>query len=88
MEILKEATTDLEVNGALWSLRYALLAQPDEEQTRYGVAVSNDTTGERAMISDVLLRPTDGEALLSRMAAGGVTPLTLREVVEDFVAEI
>lgn len=88
METLKEEIIELESNGRHWVLRYALLAEPAGERMGFGLFVCNETTGEQAMIRDALIHQCDGETLLSRLVAGRVTPVSLHEVVEDFVAEI
>lgn len=87
METLKEEIINLESNDGYWTIRYALLAEPVGSSTRFGVSAFNETTGEQMEVHDVLLHQQDGEELLSRLAAGGVTPVTLRDVVEDFIAE-
>lgn len=88
MEVLLEETTDLILGDTHCTLRYGLLAQSVEGRNRYGVSVSNERTGERALVRDAVLSRPDAEALMARLVAGAVTPVTLRDVVEDFVAEI
>ena len=88
MEIYQIAVNDLKLEGKCCRLRYSLLAEPAVDRTRYGISVRNETTGEETLIPDALLDPKDGERLLEKLVSGGVTPVTLREVVEDYVAEI
>lgn len=88
MEILKEEIIELESNGRHWVLRYALLAEPTGERMGFGLFISNETTGEQAVVHDALLHQYDGEELLSELVAGRVTPVSLHDVVEDFIAEI
>ena len=88
METLLEVRNDLTSGEAHSTLRYELLAQPMAERIGYGVAVTNERTGERAVVADALTRRADAEALLRRISEGTVTPVTLWDVVEDFVAEI
>lgn len=88
MDIYQTAVKDLELEGKRCRLRYSLLAEPAADRTRYGFSVRNETTGEETLVPDALLDPKAGERLLEKLISGGVTPVTLREVVEDFVAEI
>ena len=88
MEVLLEETTDLRLGDTNSTLRYGLLAQTEAGRKRYGVSVSNERTGERTLVRDAVLSRPDAEALLARLVAGTVTPVTFRDVVEDFVAEI
>lgn len=88
MEVILEQTNELVLEGKRCTLRYGLLAQRIEGRTLYGVVVSNDSTGEQEMVPDVALHQVDGETLVNRITAGGVTPVALRDVVEDFLTEI
>lgn len=51
----------------------------------YGVSVALLETGEREEALDVTVRPDRIEALAGLLLAGGVTPCTLREIVEDWL---
>lgn len=88
MEIYQTEVKDLSLGENYCRLRYSLLAEPAKDRTRYGVSVFNETTGEETVVPDALLDPNTGERLLEMLVSGGVTPMTLRDVVEDFVAEI
>ena len=88
MEIYQTTVKDVELEGRQCRMRYSLLAEPAVDRTRYGFAVCNESTGEETVVPDALLDPRDGKRLLAKLVSGSVTPLTLREVVEDFVAEI
>lgn len=51
----------------------------------YGISITLVQTGERAQVTDLTIRPERAEELAERLLAGGVTPCTLREVVEDWL---
>lgn len=51
----------------------------------YGVRVTLVQTGEQAQVPDITVRPERVEELIQLLIAGGVTPCTLREIVEDWL---
>lgn len=51
----------------------------------YGVSVTLVQTGEQAQVPDITVQPERVEELVQRLVAGGVTPCTLREIVEDWL---
>lgn len=71
------------------SLRYRLLAETGPEGTaHYGVAAEILETGEHSEVHDLTTDAVLARELLRRIARGQVTPLSLREVAEDFVGEM
>ena len=58
------------------------LAAPGEE---YGVEIYVPETGERQLVRAVTPSRREAEALLDRIATGFVTPVTLRDVVYDWL---
>ncbi|MCI8909774.1 MAG: hypothetical protein HFG09_03755 [Oscillibacter sp.] len=67
-------------------VRYYLLQEPlGEEAECYGVAV--EYGGERAELRDLTPSRGRAEELLERMRRGQVTPVTARDVVEDWLLE-
>lgn len=64
--------------------RYYLLQEPlGEDAEVYGVAV--EYGGERAELRSLTVSRRRAEALLERMRRGRVTPVTARDVVEDWL---
>lgn len=51
----------------------------------YGVRVTVDQTGERKELPDITVLPDAVLKLVQQLAEGGVTPCTLRSVVEDWL---
>lgn len=51
----------------------------------FGVAVRNMQTGEETGVHAIFLHMEEAEALVEKLAAGSVTPCTLRDVVEDYI---
>ena len=70
-------------------LQYTLFSIPTEDSREsYGVMVRNEITGETATIADITQRMDISELLFDKLLTGCVTPVTLKDVVEDFIAEI
>ena len=51
----------------------------------YGIRILMIQTGEREEVLDITVRPDRSESLAQILVGGGVTPCTLREVVEDWL---
>ena len=64
---------------------FLLVEEPDARLEHYGVRV--ESGGERAEIPGITASQTRILALVSRMMRGGVTPVTARDVVEDWLLE-
>lgn len=69
--------------------RYGLLVEDIEVDgfhcESYGVAVTDSLTGESARCRHVTVSAMDALALLNTLAHGTVTPVSLAEVVEDWL---
>lgn len=52
----------------------------------YGITVRNQHTGEKVTIRDVSNNQVLSEQLFDLILGGFVTPVTLKDVAEDFVA--
>ncbi len=76
-------------SGMVACMEYTLFSShTDRNSKSYGVTVKNEITGETATICDITESLQTSEILFDRLLTGCVTPLCLKEVVEDFVAEI
>lgn len=51
----------------------------------YGVSITMVQTGEKAAVPDITVVPERVEELAELLVAGGVTPCTLLDVVEDWL---
>ena len=67
---------------------YALTERTEDGITQYGIAVRLAETGEEAIVEGISPNREAVEALLEAVSEGGVTPVTLLDVVYDFISEI
>lgn len=87
MNTLVEETASLETEQMCCPLRYVLAAQMVEGSERFAVAVRNERTGEQAQVADLTSDRQRAMDFFLKIVRGLVTPVTLREVAEDFVAQ-
>ncbi len=80
-------TGRIEQAGYTMEMRYRMFEHPGEGKNRFGLSVENLSTGECAAVWDVTSSRAEAERLLGLLARGQVTLVSLREVVEDFVAQ-
>lgn len=74
--------------GQTITCRYHLLIReipPPVSGESYGIGITISQTGERAEIWDITVSAQRIEALAGLVVRGGVTPCTLREVVDDWL---
>ncbi len=88
MEHIMTKTGALHTDAQTISLRYELTAQNCGGTVQYGVSVTNEGTGEQAALADLTGDLQRAQAFFARISSGLVTPVTLRETAEDFVAEM
>ena len=83
------ATVDLSQQaGRPLSCTYHILIKDITEPIqceRYGVRITVDQTGERKELPDITVLPDAVLKLVQQLAESGVTPCTLRSVVEDWL---
>ena len=83
------ATVDLSQQaGCPLSCTYHILIKDITEPIQcesYGVRITVDQTGERKELPDITVLPDAVLKLVQQLAEGGVTPSTLRSVVEDWL---
>lgn len=89
MRVLDWGTLERPQQSAERRWRYGLLVEDIEVDgfhcESYGVAVTDALTGESARCRHVTVSATDALALLSTLVRGTVTPVSLAEVVEDWL---
>jgi hypothetical protein len=86
MQIMRETREHLELGAAKLALSYRLFSQArGEEGTSYGIEVALEDTGEVASVEDITVDETRAVRLLRLLTRGTVTPVALRDVVEDFL---
>lgn len=89
MEIIQEKTIVAETEGGVLELSYTLYSMPTLRGTgSFGILLRNRATGESDMISDITGDLSAAVHLFEQLVRGKVTPVTLRDVVEDFVADL
>ncbi len=77
-----------ELTGRPVTCQYHLLVRtllPPLNCESYGIGIVISQTGEKEELWDITTRPERIEELADRLILGGVTPCTLREVVEDWL---
>lgn len=57
-----------------------------ERNAQYGVLIKNEATGESASAPDISPDRREIEALVERLADCNVTPTTLMDIIEDYLA--
>lgn len=82
MEIIKEHVEQIPVETGLLEMKYILTRGEG-----YGIMIQNLTTGETASVQDLTRIRGKAEGVFSRIIAGTVTAVTLKEIAEDYVAE-
>ena len=69
--------------------RYYLLVEDIEVEgfhcESYGVLLENAVTGEESRVRHVTVNAHQAVELLDILVRGGVTPVTLRDVIEDWL---
>ncbi|MBR5534872.1 MAG: hypothetical protein IKU62_08510 [Ruminiclostridium sp.] len=75
-------------SGGTITCRYHLLVReipPPVEGESYGIGVTITQTGEREEIWDITVCAHRIQSLAGLVMGGGVTPCTLRDVVDDWL---
>ncbi len=84
--IMKHTSTDL--GGMAACLVYTMFARKTERDTEsYGISIKNELTGESAVVHNITEDIAVSEKLFERLLTGVVTPVCLKDVVEDFIVE-
>ena len=85
MKTIRKTTIHLPAPGDELPMTYALCQDDDGA---FAIALRNGHTGEQAMFVDITPDPVAALALYDLLVRGGVTPVSFREVVEDFLAAV
>ncbi len=95
--IAHKSTVQLRTEEGCITLTYSLVSRPVQaegfdagEMTEYGIRVEMSGPGERAETAEIQgITCSESEALqlAARIAAGAVTPVTLADVVDDYLAQ-
>lgn len=76
--------------GTAGRWHYALLAEEVETDgflaESYGVQITDTATNETAQLRHITINAAEIRQLLTALSQGRVTPTTLRDIVEDWVA--
>ncbi len=83
MKTIQKTTIRIPAPGCDLPLTYALCQDDDGA---FAIALRNALTGEQAIVQDITPDPVAALALYDLLIRGGVTPVTFRDVVEDFLA--
>lgn len=83
MKTIRKTTIRLPAPGVDFPMTYALCQDDDG-----AFALRNGHTGEQAVTQDITPDPVAALALYDLLVRGGVTPVTFRDVVEDFLAAV
>lgn len=74
--------------GMASCLAYTLFCRTSDRDTvSYGVTIKNEITGEIGTVADITENPQTAERLFDLLLTGCVTPVSLKDVVEDFIVE-
>lgn len=85
MKTIRKTTIRLPAPGDDLPMTYALCQDNDGA---FAIALRNALTGEQALVMDITPDPVAALALYGLLVRGGVTPVTFRDVVEDFLAAV
>lgn len=89
MEWKQQETADTVLPAVQW--HYALLAEDIEVDgfhcESYGIMVRSADTGEEAAVRHITVNASEALALLNTVAKLAVSPVTLRDVVEDYLGQ-
>jgi hypothetical protein len=85
-EILTKENT-LVTEQRSYTMRYALL-QGEQAPKEFAVSVQNVETGEVATVWELTSDQQQAMEFFGRVTRGTVTPVSLREIAEDFVAQL
>ena len=86
MSSSRKKSATITVEGVCIPLCYRMFEHTEDGVSHYGVSVENERTGEFSHVEDVTTQKQQAEQLLDLLAQGQVTAVSLKEIVEDFVA--
>jgi len=87
MEKIKSKYVSVSVHDRTLYLEYSLYKYSMDEFFRYSVSVTDRSSGEISVVQDITTDYFVAAQCFQRVVNGKVTPVTLLDVISDFVAE-
>ena len=89
MKTIQSATQQIHGDSTDLTLRYLLYLDRDPQNTdAYGIQIRNETTRETSNAPSLTTDYDLASSFYRRLVRGQVTPVSLAELIEDFLAEI
>lgn len=86
MKIIRFNKISAKINNTIHILTYELLSETVPDRESYGIVVMDQTSGSVDMILDLTSREYTAEEFYLRLVQGRVTPTSLKDLAEDFLA--
>lgn len=86
MKIIRFNKISTKINNRIHILTYELLADTVPGRESYGVVIMDQTTGSVEMLLDLTSLLYRAEELYLLLIQGRVTPTSLKELAEDYLA--
>ena len=87
VKIIRFNKISTKIRNSIHVLTYELLSDDVENGTTYGVVVMDQTSGDVEAVMDLTSLEYRANDFYQRLLKGRVTPLSLKSIAEDFVAE-
>ena len=87
MKIIRFNKISAKINNKIHVLTYELLAETVPGRDSYGIVIMDQTDGSVEMVLDLTSLEYRAEDFYLSLIQGRVTPVSLRELTEDFLSE-
>lgn len=87
MKIIRFNKISAKINNTIHILTYELLSDTVPGRESYGIVIMDQTTGSVEMILDLTSLEYKAEEFYLRLIQGRATPITLKDLADDFLAE-
>lgn len=87
MKIIRFNKISAKINNSIHILTYELLADTVPGRESYGIIIMDQTTGAVEMLLDLTSLEYRAEEFYLKLIQGRATPISLKELAEDFLAE-
>lgn len=87
MKIIRFNKISAKINNSIHILTYELLADTVPGRESYGIIIMDQTTGGVEMLLDLTSLEYRAEEFYYKLIQGRATPMSLKELAEDFLAE-